>query len=190
MKALMLWMLTAHPYPDTLLTVDRISPPVETRTCPASTFQTSREALLQHGTWKFPPDILICDRGPVTVNRVERAVQYWDRLGYKFGNIIQAPRGHYGCASGQIPYNTIMIDIPGQGFQMGHHLGETRTWRNSITNQIFKAKIEIIPAWGRSERILEHEIGHALGWNDIQVTGHMMNGAWLRGGYNSEGLEK
>ena len=82
-----------------------------------------------------------------------------------------------------------MVLIPGGSFQMGDHLGTTRTWRGP-DGVIIKAKVEILPAWGATERILEHEIGHALGWGDVRRTGHIMNSVWSLGGHGIEGLKK
>jgi hypothetical protein len=153
------------------------------------TARAATNTLSREGEWRFDPEVLLCAGSPVTFNRTERAINYWKKLGYVFREPQQAPRDSFACATGNVPYNTIMIDIPSQNFKMGKHIGSTRTWRSEGT-QIFKAKIEIIPAWGDSERILEHELGHALGWNDVARTGHIMNGTWSLGGYNSIGLKK
>ena len=153
-------------------------------TAPAAT-----STLSQEGEWYHDPEVLLCAGAPVTFARAKRAINYWKKLGYAFRAPQQAPRDSFVCATGDVPYNTIMIDIPSQNFKMGKHIGSTRTWRSEGA-QIFKAKIEIIPAWGDSERVLEHEIGHALGWNDVTHIGHIMNGTWSLGGYNSRGLKK
>lgn len=144
----------------------------------------------QEGKWMRTPDILICHRGPVTPDRVHRALQYWTRLGYTFGTVSEALPGNGECLTNGAGYGTITIDIPSQGFRFGTHLGSTKTWRYTASDEIFKARIEIIPAWGSSERILEHEIGHALGWRDMRSTGHIMNSIWSSGGYNSSGVQK
>jgi hypothetical protein len=188
MKALLLWVAIAHPFPRTAHTVDRLLPPQETWVCPAKTYASGIPT--RTGTWHYPPDIILCHRGPVTMDRIERAVGYWKRLGYEFGDIKIAPSDDYGCAIGQVPWGTIMIDIPSQGFKMGTHLGTTKTWRNNDTGRIFKAKIEIMSAWGDSERTLEHELGHAMGFDDVHHVGHIMNGSWSLGGYGAEGLKK
>ncbi len=143
---------------------------------------------VQEGRWMLTPDILLCDNGPVTVSRVERAVRYWERLGYTFGAIRQALPGNMDCATNEASHGTITIDIPSQSFNFGSHLGSTRAWRYTANNVIFKARIEIIPSWGDSERILEHEIGHALGWMDMSSPGHIMHRAWASGGHNSTGV--
>ena len=70
------------------------------------------------------------------------------------------------------------------------HLGTTKTWWRTDTGEIFKAKIEIKVGWENRPRILEHELGHALGFKDNNSTGHMMNHAWDRGGYKKKGLQR
>ena len=142
----------------------------------------------QEGHWMTPPNILLCHDGPVTISRIQRAVRYWERLGYTFGTVSQALPGNPDCMMNEASYGTITIDVPSQTFKFGTHLGSTRAWRFTATDEIFKARIEIIPAWGDSERILEHEIGHALGWMDMNSTGHIMHNAWSSGGFNSTGV--
>ena len=143
---------------------------------------------IQEGKWIEKPYVFICHDGPVSETRVRRATQYWERLGYSFGPISTLNRGNEKCMTGDAVGGSITIDIPSQTFQFGTHLGQTRTWRWTATNEIFKARIEIIPAWGDSERILEHEIGHALGWMDMNSPGHIMHGVWSSGGHNSRGM--
>ena len=190
MKILLLWTAIAVSHPRILLTIDQLEPPPQPEEWVCPVMALGSDVPEQSGTWRFTPDVLVCDRGPVTMSRVQRAVGYWEALGYTFGSVRQATPDHFGCATNKVPFNTIMIDIPSQSFKMGTHLGSTKTWRNAEANRIIKAKIEIIPAWGATERILEHEFGHALGWNDIHHTGHIMNGAWSLGGFGSEGLRK
>jgi len=192
-KQIILWALLSRPLSadGLFLTVDILSPiPPEEKVCPVSQSILERE-----GCWEQPPDILICRGGPVDKRRVLRALSYWERIGYAFGTVTNAPSAHYGCATNVVPRSTIMIDVPSQNFQFGKHIGTTRTWRDTARHcgtmpLIFKAKIEIIPAWGDTERILEHEFGHALGWNDINSTGHIMNAAWSLGGYTTSGLKQ
>ena len=94
------------------------------------------------------------------------------------------------CVTGTPPYGTIMIDIPSQSFQFGNHLGTTKTWWRTDTGEVFKAKIEIKVGWENKPRVLEHELGHALGFKDNSITGHMMNHTWNRGGYGKRKLER
>jgi hypothetical protein len=140
--------------------------------------------------WRQTPNILICAGSDIKLDRVKKAVTFWDKLGYKFGPITEAELANYSCASGIPLTNQIIIDIPNQGFPFGNHLGTTKTWWRTDTGEILKAKIEIIGGWENAERVIEHEIGHAIGWSDNIVTGHIMNKSWSLGGYGSRGLKK
>jgi len=140
-------------------------------------------------SWQETPDILICHNSGASVYRVERALSFWKNLGHSFGTVKKADRHNMSCVMGEPPYGTIMIDIPSQDFEFGNHLGSTKTWWRTDTGEAFKAKIEIKTGWEDTERILEHEIGHALGFTDNSVTGHMMNGVWAQGGYRKKGLQ-
>ncbi len=140
--------------------------------------------------WTMAPNILICNNSGATEYRVNKAVRFWVALGHSFGEVYKAPRENIYCASGEPPFATIMIDIPSQDFNFGSHLGTTKMWWHTGTGEILKSKIEIKTGWEASERILEHEIGHALGFKDNSITGHMMNRAWTRGGYKKKGLQR
>jgi len=72
---------------------------------------------------------------------------------------------------------------------MSQMLGTTRTTYNSSTSIITRSNIQIMTSWVNTERILEHELGHALGWLDYNSTGHIMNHNWTLGGTRVDGLE-
>ena len=93
------------------------------------------------------------------------------------------------CVTGEPNYGEIIIDIPSAGFQYGQQLGSTATYWRTDTGEILKAKIEIAGGWESTERVLEHELGHALGLKDNNHAGHIMNKSWISGGTNSKGTE-
>ncbi len=140
--------------------------------------------------WVTKPEVVICHSSGVTATRASRAVRYWTQRGYTFGEIREATRDYMPCVTGQPNYGQIILDIPSAGFQYGQQLGSTSTWWKTDTGEILKAKIEIATGWESTERILEHEIGHALGRKDNNQTGHSMNKSWASGGTNSRGTEK
>ena len=117
------------------------------------------------------------------MSRVDAAVRYWERLGYEFKYaykdfIIDCMNPRYG---------EIIITLPEGNFS-AHHMASTRIYTSNSTGKIVMAKIFILPVNGRKERVLEHEIGHALGWNHYNQKMHIMHSNWREGGHNSKGL--
>jgi hypothetical protein len=144
----------------------------------------------QTAAWDLTPNIIICDGAPISVDRVHRGVEYWRRLGHKIGTVTAADRGHLGCLTGSPRIGEIHIDLASQSFKMEQHIGFTRTWSIKDTKEIFKSRIEIMSGWGNTERVIEHELGHALGFRDYNQTGHIMHSNWSRGGHKFKGLER
>ena len=67
------------------------------------------------------------------------------------------------------------------------NLSEVSTHRKSSRDEILSARIQFGGPRKKS-RILEHEIGHALGWSHCNRRGHIMNPEWSRGGWDDFGL--
>ena len=141
------------------------------------------------GDWIVKPNIIICPNAPVRLDRVKQAVDFWKKLGYTFNEIIVAAPDDFSCVREIILIGEIIIDLVGQDFLVTDHLAITRTWIHKESNEILKAKIEIMSGWGNSERIMEHELGHALGWRDYNRLGHIMHEQWDIGGHNTKGLK-
>ena len=136
------------------------------------------------------PDIIVCSDSRVSNLRIDRATEFWKALNHDFGTVTRVSRDNMACVTGEPDYGTIMIDIPSQNFDFSSHLGTTKTWWRTDTGDIFKAKIEIKIGWENKPRVLEHELGHALGYKDNNTTGHLMNHEWARGGYKKKGLQR
>ena len=81
----------------------------------------------------------------------------------------------------------ILITLPEVGFESSQ-IASTRVSRRIADNVIIKAKIFIMPRNARKTRVLEHEIGHALGWSHYNQKFHIMHENWMKGGYDSKGL--
>ena len=141
-------------------------------------------------TWDIKPDIIVCSDSRVSNLRIDRATDFWKALNHDFGTVTRVSRDNMACVTGEPDYGTIMIDIPSQNFDFSSHLGTTKTWWRTDTGEIFKAKIEIKIGWENKPRVLEHELGHALGYKDNNTTGHLMNHEWARGGYKKKGLQR
>ena len=71
-----------------------------------------------------------------------------------------------------------------------NNMAATKLYTEKSTGHIAKAMISIYPKYERKERVLEHEIGHALGWSHYNKKFHIMNPSWQEGGYDHAGLRK
>ena len=130
--------------------------------------------------WKSPPDIKICTNAPVTRWEVDAALSWWRQRGYRFGSIIES-----NCIE-KHNYGFIVIDLIGQDFDIEKNLATTKIYHDLKTKEIHWVKIYLMQP--TRERILEHEIGHALGWHHAALRGHLLFPSWQGGGWNDAGL--
>ena len=137
------------------------------------------------GFWAVKPVLKVCKTASVPDSRVKRAVSYWDRLGYEFEEIIFNDESS-SCHSRPL-FGEIVITAPDQSFDFDK-LAITKTTRSIDINFIMYSIIYFPSVNHTKERILEHEIGHALGWGHTFRTQHIMNENWIRGGHDSLGL--
>lgn len=134
--------------------------------------------------WQMSPGITACANTKVSSVRLSKAVKYWEKLGYKF-DYVRIDQS-INCHTPR--FGEIIIALPDQDFNFEDHLASTRITTSNKTKEIVKAKIFIFPSSANKERVLEHEIGHALGWPHINQPYHIMNSNWHTGGHNSSGL--
>ena len=144
---------------------------------------------IQNGAWEETPTVIVCASAPVKSERVKHAVDFWKYLGYNIGEIIYVTTDDFSCERGIVLYGDILIDVMDYNSNSRSHLGTTRTWTDTNSGEIFKAKIEVMSGWGDAERIIEHEFGHAMGWRDYNQLGHLMHSEWSKGGYRTQGLK-
>ena len=140
---------------------------------------------IQKAQWKEPPLIRICKTTGIDLFRVQKAIKYWEMLGYEFGNI----KVDYDAACMEPRHGEIIITLP-DGNINNEHIAATRIYTEKIRGNIAKAKIFIFPKYARRERVIEHELGHALGWQHYKQKFHIMHPDWLSGGYGHSGLRK
>ena len=136
--------------------------------------------------WDYPPDIVLCPGPKISQARFKRAIKYWENLGYTFGNITTITEIH-GCSlepsTGEIMISLFSGEIP-----IGSNLAVTQVHFYTATSEILSSRISMLPAHSNKPWILEHEIGHALGWDHFNQTGHIMNPEYDRLGSNSRGV--
>ena len=128
------------------------------------------------------PTIVICNSSVASLSDVESSIEWWRSRGYNFGQIIVNEPGQICYQSGENGF--ITIEGPDSHFDFDYL---AITHRKSSQDEILSARI-ILRAKSEKSRILEHEIGHALGWSHCNRRGHIMNPEWSRGGWNDDGL--
>ena len=136
-------------------------------------------------TWDRTPSVRVCTDSGVSVTRTTRAMKYWELHGYTFAGVVGDPFSM--CMTPK--HGEIIITLPEVGFA-GNHLASTKLYTDNKTGYIVRAKIHILPKYARKDRVLEHEIGHALVWNHYRQRYHIMYPTWAGGGYDSYGVRK
>jgi len=139
----------------------------------------------QKAKWKIIPTIRVCASTKVPTYRAVQAARYWESAGYTFKDIRKDPLST--CMNPHI--GEIIITLPEIGFA-DSHMASTRIYTNNETGDIVKAKIHILPKNSRKDRVLEHELGHALGWMHYRQRFHIMHPNWYQGGYDRSGIRK
>jgi len=117
--------------------------------------------------------------------RVQRAIRFWEMLGYEFDGVVVDPA--VNCAEPR--YGEIIITLP-EGNMNPSHIGATRIYTEKLSGHIAKVKVFIYPKYAARDRVMEHELGHALGWTHYRQKFHIMHPTWQEGGYNRSGLRK
>jgi len=141
------------------------------------------------GWWNDPPDIRVCKSARVTKTRVEAAVRFWERLGYSFGEIIMDQSTGI-CTPRMFE---ILFRLPQQSdFQrkdLSSHLACTLTHRMQSNSEIVKAEIFFIAITDSNRPLMmEHEIGHALGWQHVNSSYHIMHPEYNMTGHTARGI--
>ena len=141
------------------------------------------------GWWNDPPDIRVCKDTRVTKSRVETALRFWERLGYSFGDIIMDQSSNV-CTPR--PFE-ILFRLPQQSDfkrkDLSNHLACTLTHRMQNSSEIVRAEIFFIEISNSNRpRMMEHEIGHALGWQHVNSSYHVMHPEYNMSGSSARGV--
>ena len=136
--------------------------------------------------WSDPPDVRVCQGSGVSAARVRRAIEYWQRLGYEFGDVTVESESGYLCMRGGLA-GEITIRLPTNETPLGENLALTRNMILTQSREILKSIIYIMPYSASKPLVLEHEIGHALGWRHYNRSYHIMHSTYTRIGHSSTG---
>ena len=144
------------------------------------------------GFWSTPPNIRICPSSGISKQRVKTAIRFWEDLGFEFGEIITPDFGPGTCTAG---VGEIAFRLPTQkelaNAVSKSKLGIAQTMIHSPTGRIVSSDIYFqTTVASQAQKIVEHEVGHALGWEHHNYSGHIMHRELSRSGWGSIGLEK
>ena len=141
----------------------------------------------QVGSWKLTPTVIVCEYAPISHVQIRAAVSFWERLGYKFYTTQYKHDPLNKCAS-ESPMGYITIHLVTQGIKMeDSSLAQTHFYVDNDTNEIKWATIYLRADLRKT--VLEHELGHALGFLHYNMINHLMNQKWTMGGWDKNGLE-
>lgn len=140
---------------------------------------------VRKAAWTNLPDVVICQELMLGKGRVNEALNFWESRGHTFGEVYEVR-----CDKLAIKQGAIYFMNPETGYDF-KHLSMTRTTYAIHANgdkEITTAFISVTYPAKHAERILEHEIGHALGYQHTHRRGHLMNPRAEMGGYGDFGL--
>ncbi len=134
--------------------------------------------------WPKQPTVVVCKGAPTSADAVGSAVSWWRSLGYRFWTVIPDSI-HYGCLMGE-PEGNILIRLIDNRDVNPNNLATTYVYYNKVSGEILWA--EILLREEPRERVLEHELGHALGWLHYSRRNHIMHPEWIKTGWQTTGL--
>jgi hypothetical protein len=138
-------------------------------------------------TWKRTPTVIVCSDAPLVKSEVKKAVQFWKDLGYLFFR-TQYKYDPLNKCNQTDPVGYIVIHLVKQDLKIADDtLAVTHFYVDNDHQEVEWAIIYVKP--DIRETVLEHEIGHALGFLHYNQINHLMNQTWTQGGWDTEGLQ-
>jgi len=141
--------------------------------------------VIKKADWAFVPDVIVCKGVMISQARIDNAIKLWEDLGHEFSEIIQIE-----CVDDEQLLGAIYIMPPQSGYDF-NKLSNTHTAYATFADgnkKIIGSWIEIPNRVIQMERVLEHEIGHSLGYQHTSVRFHLMNKDQQKGGFITNGL--
>ena len=139
------------------------------------------------GTWFITPTVIVCEYAPINQVQINSAIAFWTRLGYKF-HTTQYKSDPLNTCSSTNPTGYIVIHLISSNIKMEDtSLAQTHFYVDNDTSEIEWATIYMRDDIRKT--VLEHELGHALGFLHYNRINHLMNEKWTMGGWDKDGLE-
>tara|TARA_R110002012_G_scaffold135982_2_gene290043 strand:+ start:253 stop:834 length:582 start_codon:yes stop_codon:yes gene_type:complete len=140
----------------------------------------------QVAAWSLSPTVVVCQHAPISQIQIKSAIKFWQNLGYTFENVRYKEDPTGACTSDR-PWGYIVIHLVDKKTKLEPTaLAQTHFFVDNLTGKINWATIRMRP--DVRETVLEHELGHALGFLHFNRIDHLMNQKWEMGGWDSLGL--
>lgn len=137
--------------------------------------------------WPSPPGVGYSSTlSPEYRAAIQEAVTFFANLGHEFATeptVMQFPAAGF-----------IVFTIPSGSHThvlTGDHAGETEVVTDLANAKIRLAQVRLTQgmAGDRLRRVVRHELGHALGFGHVKMTGHIMSDDVSKVGDDTRGLE-
>ena len=137
----------------------------------------------QTASWKASPIVRICSKSVKDWRRVEVALNFWRSLGHEFGVVKYGDTTPW-CLGHEMIFSIVIKE---ESFYDPRTFGETIT--KTMGDSVIGSVVTIRKDHLLQPHILEHEIGHALGYKHIQCPGHTMHNYTNSIGNHTKGLQ-
>lgn len=129
--------------------------------------------------WDEDPILVVCPGSAITENRVNKAIEWWMKRNYNF-SYVHWDTNNKVCDKGLFSKGIVFIRDGGDLSDDSYAI----TTRLAIANKMMSASISIPNKNRYMPRLLEHEMGHAMGMRHVNHLGHIMHSIYDYSGEN------
>ena len=133
---------------------------------------------LRKYTWKEPPSVVLCSDSEYSDWSATNAVSFWKRQGIPIKKYISEKSSSFCHNNKPIGY----IFIKNGNFSDNDVLGRTKIYKDK--GHIVFAEVFVDNKKINLKYLLEHELGHALGFKHIDIYGNIMNPIYQDSGFD------